>query len=150
VSGEGEGEGHLCGAIVWCAAHLKANAMPSKPPLTRDAARRLRVDQTDAEHRLWSRLRGRQFEGFKFRRQHSIGPFVADFFCLEAKLVVELDGSQHADQLEQDERRTEYIRDAGYAVLRIWNHEVISEIDAVLQRIADALEQSRQGKRGTK
>jgi very-short-patch-repair endonuclease len=124
--------------------------MPSKPPLTRDAARRLRVDQTDAEHRLWSRLRGRQFERFKFRRQHSIGPFVADFFCLEAKLVVELDGSQHADQLEQDERRTEYIRDAGYAVLRIWNHEVIPEIDAVLQRIADALEQSRQGKRGTK
>ena len=117
--------------------------MTSKPPLTRDAARRLRVDQTDAEHRLWSRLRGRQLEGFKFRRQHSIGPFVADFFCLEAKLVVELDGSQHADQLEQDERRTEYIRDAGYAVLRIWNREVISEIDAVLQRIADALEQSR-------
>src|SRR5690349_10328203 len=117
--------------------------MTSKPPLTRDAARRLRVDQTDAEHRLWSRLRGRQLDGFKFRRQHSIGPFVADFFCLEAKLVVELDGSQHADQLEQDERRTEYIREAGYAVLRIWNHEVISEIDAVLQRIADALEQAR-------
>jgi very-short-patch-repair endonuclease len=123
--------------------------MTLKPALTRDTARRLRLDQTDAEYRLWSRLRGRQLEGFKFRRQHTIGPFVADFFCLEAKLVIELDGSQHADQLHRDESRSEFIRGAGYAVLRIWNHEVISEIDAVLQRIADALEQSRQTGKGT-
>jgi very-short-patch-repair endonuclease len=116
----------------------------SKPPLIRDAARRLRIDQTDAERRLWSRLRGRQLEGFKFRRQHSIGPFVANFFCLEAKLVIELDGSQHADQSNRDERRTDFIRDGGYEVQRIWNYEVIAEIDAVLQRIADALEQSGQ------
>ena len=118
--------------------------MPPKQELTRDTARRLRSDQTNAENRLWSRLRARQLEGFKFRRQHSIGPFVADFFCLEAKLVIELDGSQHADQSNQDERRSEFIRDAGYKVLRIWNHEVITEIDEVLQRIADALEKSRQ------
>jgi very-short-patch-repair endonuclease len=116
--------------------------MPPKQELTRDTARRLRSDQTNAENRLWSRLRARQLEGFKFRRQHSIGPFVADFFCLEAKLVIELDGSQHADQSNQDEHRTEFIRDAGYRVLRIWNQEVIAEIDEVLQRIADALEQS--------
>jgi very-short-patch-repair endonuclease len=118
--------------------------MPPKQELTRDTARRLRSDQTNPENQLWSRLRARQLEGFKFRRQHSIGPFVADFFCLEAKLVVELDGSQHADQSEDDERRTEFLRDAGYNVLRIWNNEVINEIDEVLQRIADTLEQSRQ------
>jgi len=118
--------------------------MASKQGLTRDTARRLRSDQTNAENRLWSRLRATQLEGFKFRRQHSIGPFVADFFCLEARLVIELDGSQHADQLADDQRRTEFIRDAGYSVLRVWNHEVISEIDEVIQRIADAIEKSRQ------
>ena len=118
--------------------------MPPKQELTRDTARRLRSDQTNPENRLWSRLRARQLEGFKFRRQHTIGPFVADFFCLEARLVIELDGSQHADHLEDDERRSEFLRDAGYTVLRIWNNEVISEIDEVLQRIADALERPRQ------
>ena len=122
--------------------------MTSKPALTRDAARRLRLEQTDAEQRLWSRLRGSQLEGFKFRRQYPIGPFFADFFCLEAKLVIELDGSQHADQLDPDERRTEFLRAAGYAVLRFWNNEVISEIDEVLQRIADALKESRHTRRG--
>ncbi len=86
-------------------------------------------------------------EGFKFRRQHPIGPYVADFFCLEAKLVIELDGSQHADQLDQDKRRSEYLRDAGYAVLRIWNHKIISNIDEVLQQIADAIEQPHQPKK---
>jgi|SRR6266850_3801430 len=123
--------------------------MASKQGLTRDTARRLRSDQTNAENRLWSRLRARQLEGFKFRRQHSIGPFVADFFCLEARLVIELDGSQHADQLADDQRRTEFIRDAGYSVLRVWNHEVISEIDEVIQRIADALEQNRDASKRT-
>jgi very-short-patch-repair endonuclease len=89
---------------------------------------------------LWSRLRNSELEGFKFRRQYPIGPFFADFFCQGAELVVEVDGSQHADQSDEDERRTQFIRDAGYRVLRFWNNEVISEIDEVLQRIADALE----------
>jgi|SRR5208283_450437 len=116
--------------------------MTSKPALTRDAARQLRLKQTDAEQRLWSRLRASQLEGFKFRLQYPIGPFFADFLCPEAKLVIELDGSQHADQLEPDKRRTELLHAAGYAVLRFWNNEVISEIDEVLQRIAAALEKS--------
>jgi very-short-patch-repair endonuclease len=118
--------------------------MTSKPSLTRDAARRLRRDQTDAERILWSRLRGKRILGFKFRRQHPIGNFFADFFCLEAKLVIELDGSQHADQTDRDELRTEYIHKLGCTVLRFWNHEVISEIDLVIQRIADALERPQQ------
>ena len=92
--------------------------MASKPPLNRDIARRLRRDQTETEHRLWSRLRSSQLEGFKFRRQFPIGPFFADFCCQEAELVVELDGSQHLDLSGEDESRTEYLRNAGYTVLR--------------------------------
>jgi very-short-patch-repair endonuclease len=72
----------------------------------------LRRDQTDAEKRLWSRLRGRGVGGFKFRRQHPIGRFFVDFFCLEAELVVELDGSQHLDDTEQEEERSKYLRES--------------------------------------
>jgi very-short-patch-repair endonuclease len=117
--------------------------MASKPELIRDTARRLRREQTEWEHSLWERLRRRQLDGFKFRRQHPIGPFFADFFCPEARLIVEIDGSQHADELARDKNRTEFLRNAGYDVLRFWNHEISSEIDSVVQRIADALEQSR-------
>src|ERR1700674_2358553 len=116
--------------------------MPSKLALTRDTARRLRREQTEWEHSLWSHLRRRQLDGFKFRRQHPIGPFFADFFCPAAKLVIEIDGSQHAVELAHDKSRTEFLREAGYIVLRFWNHEISSEIDTVLQRIADALELS--------
>lgn len=117
--------------------------MALKPALIRDTARRLRHEQTESEQKLWARLRRRQLEGFKFRRQHPIGAFFADFFCTEAKLVIEVDGSQHADELARDQSRTEFLRGAGYDVLRFWNHEINSEIDTVVQRIADALELSR-------
>jgi adenine-specific DNA-methyltransferase len=117
--------------------------MASKPELIRDTARRLRREETEWEHSLWERLRRRQLYGFKFRRQHPIGPFFADFFCPEAKLIIEIDGSQHADGLNLDKSRTEFLRNTGYDVLRFWNHEISSEIDAVMQRIADALELSR-------
>jgi len=116
--------------------------MASKPELIRDTARRLRREQTEWEHSLWERLRRRQLDGFKFRRQHPIGPFFADFFCPEARLIVEIDGSQHADELARDKNRTEFLRNAGYDVLRFWNHEISSEIDSVVQRIVDALELS--------
>lgn len=116
--------------------------MASKPALIRDTARQLRREQTEWEHSLWSRLRRRQLEGFKFRRQHPIGPFFVDFFCSEAKLVIEIDGSQHVDELADDKRRTDFLSDAGYHVLRFWNHEIRSDIETVLQRIADALGQS--------
>jgi very-short-patch-repair endonuclease len=69
-------------------------------------------------------------------------PFFADFFCPEARLIVEIDGSQHADELARDKNRTEFLRNAGYDVLRFWNHEISSEIDSVVQRIVDALELS--------
>ena len=113
--------------------------MAYEPTLSRDTARTLRANATEAEQKLWSRLRKRQLHGFQFRRQYSIGPYFADFFCLKAKLVIEVDGSQHSDQVEQDERRSEFLRTKGYRVLRFWNFEVISDVDSVVERIAEVL-----------
>lgn len=96
-------------------------------------ARKLRRDQTDAEKLLWSRLRNRQFENFKFRRQHPIPPYVADFFCEELKLVIELDGGQHTP--EKDAKREKYIEGQGYTVLRFWNNDILSNIDGILEHI---------------
>jgi very-short-patch-repair endonuclease len=106
-------------------------------PLARDRARVLRAAQTEAERRLWQRLRNRQLNGAKFRRQSLIGPYIGDFFCLEAPMVAELDGSQHGEERERqaDERRTEYLKSQGYRVLRFWNEEVLNNIDGVLETI---------------
>jgi len=106
-------------------------------------ARRLRRDQTDAERRLWSRLRGRALAGFKFRRQVPIDRFVADFACIEAKLIVELDGGQHADRIAYDEARTKVLEQAGFQVLRFWNHQVLLETEGVLEDILAHLLLSR-------
>jgi len=102
-------------------------------------AHRLRRKQTDAERRLWSRLRDRRLAGARFRRQHPIGPFIADFCCTEAKLVIELDGGQHALQQKADRARTEFFESQGYAVRRFWDNEIFTNIDGILQRIIDAL-----------
>jgi len=102
-------------------------------------ARELRKNQTDAEKLLWSRLRNRQLEGCKFRRQEPIGPFIVDFVCLEIALILELDGGQHSMQRERDDQRTHYLQTLGYRVLRYWNHEVLNEIDAVLETIRNAV-----------
>ncbi len=105
----------------------------------RDRARQLRHNQTEAEHRLWARLRARQLCSAKFRRQHPIGHFIADFCCMERGLVVELDGGQHAVQAEADQRRPSFMASRGFRVLRFWDNEVMEDIDAVLGQIADAL-----------
>lgn len=105
----------------------------------RDHARRLRCDQTEAERRLWARLRARQLCGIKFRRQHPIGRFIADFCCPERGLVVELDGGQHAENRQADQRRSEILAHQGYRVLRFWDNEVMADIEAVLERILDAV-----------
>src|SRR5262245_48735073 len=102
-------------------------------------ARQLRRDQTDAEQRLWARLRDRQLYGAKFRRQHPIGPFVADFCCAQRKLVVELDGGQHAENVATDEKWSQFLEERGYHVLRFWNHDVLGNTEAVLERIVEAL-----------
>ena len=84
---------------------------------------------------MWEALRDRRFEGLKFRRQHGAGPFVLDFFCAAHKLVIELDGAVHDDQVEQDTYRTEHLVQYGYRVLRFRNEEVFDDLPGVLARI---------------
>ncbi len=98
-----------------------------------ELARKLRKNMTDAERRLWSRLRGEQFGGFKFRRQAPIGSFIVDFVCFERKVVIELDGGQHRLVSEQDEARTDWLNSQGFRVLRYWNHEVFEDLDSILE-----------------
>ena len=102
-------------------------------------ARRLRLSPTDAEIRLWSRLRRKQLDGFRFRRQHPLGPYVADFFCAEGRLIVEVDGGQHA---ADSDTRTRWLVGRGYRVIRFWNNDVLANTDGVLLAILDALHQS--------
>jgi adenine-specific DNA-methyltransferase len=113
--------------------------MGSIRSIVRQRARQLRRNQTDAERVLWARLRDRQLCGAKFRRQHPIGPFVADFCCTQRKLVVELDGGQHSIQVSADQKRSSFLENQGCRVLRFWDHEVLRNTDGVLERIAEAL-----------
>ncbi len=102
-------------------------------------ARSLRRRQTDAEKALWRLLRNRTFLGAKFRRQHAIGRYVADFVCLELKLIVELDGGQHAMNEEADRKRTFELNQLGFQVLRIWNNDMLTNPEGVLRLIEQAL-----------
>src|ERR1700752_2079553 len=105
-------------------------------------ARRLRRDQTDAERVLWFRLRDRRLAGWKFRRQAPIDRFIVDFVCADARLIVELDGGQHAARAEQDKTRTEVLQSFGYFVLRFWNNDVLANTEGVVETILEALNQS--------
>jgi very-short-patch-repair endonuclease len=106
-------------------------------------ARKLRKNLTDAERCLWSRLRRRQLDGYKFRRQHAIGIYVCDFVCLEAKIIVELDGSQHLDQAPHDLHRDVFLRTQNFRVLRFWNADVLARPDNVVETIFEALHRKR-------
>ena len=103
---------------------------------------RLRRNATDAEGALWSVLRGGQFKGFKFRRQHAFGDYVFNFVCVPAKLVIEVDGGQHAEAVVEDAQRTRFLIAAGFRVLRFWNNEVLLEREAVMARIWEELERA--------
>jgi len=100
-------------------------------------ARKLRRDRTEAEARVWSRLRARQLEGAKFVSQFQIGPHVADFACRDARLAIELDGGQHTP--EADAPRTRVIELLGYRIIRFWNHDVLADTDSVLEAIRHEL-----------
>ena len=102
----------------------------------------LRTNMTDAERALWQVLRGRQISGIKFRRQHPLGDYILDFVSLEIKLIIEVDGGQHASQVEYDQVRTEYLQSAGFQVLRFWNNEVLMEIEAVKENIWSIVQES--------
>jgi len=103
-------------------------------------ARRLRVDATDAERKLWYLLRRRELAGWKFRRQRPVDRYIADFACVEAKLIVELDGGQHAGNAA-DELRTRRLEALGWQVMRFWNPDVLTNPEGVLTMILDALQQ---------
>ena len=102
-------------------------------------ARALRARMTDAEHKLWSRLRARRLEGMHFRRQHPIGRYVVDFVCMAARTVVEVDGGQHL-MSDADRKRDRDLHRMGFRVLRFWNHDVILRIDAVLEHLIAELQ----------
>ena len=107
----------------------------------RNRARELRRDMTPAERRLWVILQRRQIEGFRFRRQCPVGPYIADFACLEARLLIEVDGGQHMDEAG-DVRRDTFLRREGFRVLRFWNNEVMTNLEGVraliVSRLADS------------
>ena len=98
-------------------------------------ARELRTQSTDAERLLWRHLKAKQLEGLKFRRQEQIGRFIVDFVCYEKALILEADGGQHALEREKDEERTRWLNAQGFTVLRFWNHEILANIEGVLEEI---------------
>ncbi|HYD18182.1 MAG TPA: endonuclease domain-containing protein [Patescibacteria group bacterium] len=130
LAGERRGEG-----ASWATQRRKGTA----------TARRLRKDQTDCEKIIWHLLKDRRFGDYKFRRQHPIGHYVADFACPALKLVIEIDGGQHCENAA-DESRTAYLREKGYEVLRFWNSDVTTNIEGVISTLTLTL--SRKGGRG--
>ena len=108
--------------------------------MTTRKPRATRSNLTDAERKLWSRLRLRQVHGFSFRRQRPVSPFIVDFVCLEGRLIIEVEGSQYAQKAVQVAHRDDYLTDLGFKVLRFWDNSVLADIDAVIELIAQALE----------
>jgi very-short-patch-repair endonuclease len=110
-----------------------------KPPLptrTRQHARDLRQDGTDAERKLWYQLRAGRLNGMKFRRQRPIPPYIVDFYCEAKKLIVELDGSQHDEEF--DRKRTRFLEMQGLKILRYWDNEILQQMETVLEAIVDS------------
>ena len=102
-----------------------------------DNAKTLRSNQTEVEveERLWYHLRAHRFMGLKFKRQKPMDHYIVDFVCVERRLIIELDGGQHAEQTEYDQRRDAWLRNQGYTVLRFWNNEVMQQLEGVLEKI---------------
>ena len=110
-------------------------------------SRQLRVNQTDAETKLWNRIRNRQINGCKFVRQEPIGRYICDFVCRKKLVVIEVDGGQHSGSVG-DEARDRYLRGQGYRVMRFWNNDVLSNIEGVLAVIDEGLREISQSKSG--
>ena len=107
----------------------------------KEKSKELSKNMTDAEKKLWQYIRKEQINGLKFRRQQPIGPYIADFICQPIKLIIELDGGQHNanENIKYDEKRTEYLQNAGYIVLRIWNNEIFQNIESVVEKIIETV-----------
>jgi adenine-specific DNA-methyltransferase len=106
-------------------------------------ARQLRRQMTPAEAIVWKHVRDRRFGGFKFRRQHPVGPFYADLVCKESKVIVELDGETHLGREGDDEARSRYLRTNGWLVMRFWNTQIYDELETVLEEILRVCEERR-------
>jgi very-short-patch-repair endonuclease len=106
----------------------------------KNRARDLRKESTIAELNLWYTLRNRGLKGYKFHRQFVMGSYIVDFVCWEKKLVIEIDGGQHVQNIKYDENRTAYLNERGFRVLRYWNDEVLNKTEYVLENILEALE----------
>jgi adenine-specific DNA-methyltransferase len=113
--------------------------MSQRDPTQQQRAQELRKEPTATEQLLWTRLRKQQIANHKFRRQQVLRPYIVDFVCLEKKLVVELDGGQHTERQRYDERRTRWLEQHGFRVLRFWDNQVFRELEAVLRVIEQAL-----------
>ncbi|CZV31332.1 endonuclease domain-containing protein [Enterobacter hormaechei] len=105
-----------------------------------EKSKQLRKQMTPEEVRLWYLLRGRRFFGYKFRRQMPVGPYIVDFACFKAKLIIELDGGQHQDEENYDSRRTAFLNTNGWEVVRFWNNEFRTNEDEVLMAILQRLQ----------
>jgi very-short-patch-repair endonuclease len=99
----------------------------------------MRRKATDAEARLWLHLRAGRLLGFKFKRQQPLGDYIVDFVCFESRLVIEVDGGQHADQAERDAERSRWLQSQGFTVMRFWNDEVLQKTEDVLESVICAL-----------
>jgi len=110
-------------------------------PVLKQRRRELRRDQTEAEKKLWTRLRNSQFCEVKFFRQYSVGPYIIDFYCPKLRLAIELDGGQHAldDNRQYDAERSAYLNKQLIDVMRFWNHEIFSDLEAVLAKLAERI-----------
>lgn len=108
--------------------------------LLKQRSRDLRKNLTEAEQKLWQKLRNKQIHGHKFRRQFVLGNYIVDFICLDKRLIVEVDGGQHMDNVDYDSQRDEWLKNQNFKVLRFWNNQVLNEIDSVLEVIVKNLE----------
>lgn len=119
---------------------MKSKKVSALTPIAKD----LRNNTTDTESFLWQRLRGKRFENLKFKRQQPIGNFIVDFVSLEKKLVIELDGGQHMDNMDEDQARDQWLKAQGFNVLRFWNNEVLTNVESVLKTIQRQVSQPPQ------
>src|SRR5262249_16714430 len=112
-------------------------------PKQKRRARRLRRQMTPTEKRVWGLLRSGGFADVKFRRQQPLGPFIAEFYCDEAGLIVELDGQSHVEKTSYDGQRDKWLKQQGYEVVRVWDSEVYANLESVMQAICNALALTR-------
>jgi very-short-patch-repair endonuclease len=113
-----------------------------KQPKPMNLVKELRCGQTDAEGKIWANLRAKRLSGIKFRRQQPIGNYIVDFVSFEQKLIIEVDGGQHneAPNIEKDEKRTKYLESKGYRVIRFWDNDVLENIEGVMFKINEIIE----------